>query len=200
MSSAQASARSPTSTAVASPNVAGEPSQPRSACSFAPAMCTVGNPRRESEESIRSSWISAHAWISSRLDTACSTPSASGPAGSPPAPRQPHHANVGRKRLPPVSTNPLSASIPAATVGSVSMIRSPARPRNPASARWTLAGRSTSETGTFMPSSSPNPAAAGPPGRPDVVNQTLVASGAQNGPVSPASAKYATAPPGSRRR
>src|SRR5207248_10255023 len=98
--------------------------------------------------------------------------SASGPAGSPPAPRQPHQANVGRNRLPPPSTNPDSASIPAATLGSVATIRCPARSRNPASACSTCAGNSVSETGESMAPSSPNRTITRRPGTADVVEPT----------------------------
>ncbi len=59
---------------------------------------------------MRSSCTSAQAWISSSAAIATSTRSASGPDPAPPAPRQPHHANTGRRRLPPPSTNPASVS------------------------------------------------------------------------------------------
>ncbi len=127
MSSAQANAMSPISTAAASPNRSGSPSQRRSRCSWANAMCTVGLPRRTSEASIRSSWTSAQAWISSSELTAVSTDSARGPSGSPPAARQPHQANVGRMRLPPLSTNaarPSTAPVKFSSISAPSVRRS----------------------------------------------------------------------------
>ena len=63
---------------------------------------------------MRSSCTSAQAWISSSALTARSTERASGASTEPPAPRQPHHANVGRMRLPPPSTKALSSSAAAA--------------------------------------------------------------------------------------
>lgn len=68
---------------------------------------------------MRSSCTSAQAWTSSSALTARSTDRASGASTEPPAPRQPHHAKVGRIRLPPHRTNALSSSAAAAKFGSI---------------------------------------------------------------------------------
>ena len=151
MSSAQTRARSPSRMAAAAPNRAGRPRHAASACRRAKATCTVGRPRRVAEASMRSSCTSAHAWISSNADTARSTASTAGPSGSPPAPRQPHHAKVGRMRLPPPSTN--SHRSPAAAPNAGSMAAAAARRRSRKAVRVSSSRTGRSRSAACTPTS-----------------------------------------------
>src|SRR5207342_485771 len=100
---------------------------------------------------MRSSCTRAHAWISSNADTARSTASTAGPSGSPPAPRQPHHANVGRRRLPPPSTN--SHRSPAAAPNAGSMAAAPARRRSRKAVRVSSSRTGRSRSAACTPTS-----------------------------------------------
>jgi len=83
---------------------------------------------------MRSSWISAQACTSSSALIARSTVTASGESTDPPAPRQPHHAKVGRMRLPPFSTNATSWSAASANTGSIAAASAARASRKDASA------------------------------------------------------------------
>ena len=106
MSSAHASARSPSRIAAAVPNRSGSPCQAPARCASVNRTCTVGRPRRSSEASMMSSCTSAHVWISSSALTACSTACARGPVrlatGGPPAPpgeRGPHPLAAAQREV-----------------------------------------------------------------------------------------------------
>jgi hypothetical protein len=103
-----------------------------------------------SDESMMSSCTSAHACRNSSELTALSTASARAPVCSPPAPRHPHHANVGRIRLPPPSTKASSASTAVLKAGA-RLRRSPRRDRMyRASASSTLAATASSIAVVFV--------------------------------------------------
>jgi hypothetical protein len=99
------------------PKRSGSPMLPSFSCCPAKMRCAVGRPRRVSDSSITSSWISANVCMSSSAAKAGSTGSTGAPG--PAEPRQPQYAKTGRSRLPPACTRSRAVRAKRPRAGSI---------------------------------------------------------------------------------